>query len=165
MFEVDFSKPLLIVGFGNLLQQDDGAGVLVVQKLRELDLPENFRVVEGGVMGVDTISLFENYSQVILVDCVKASNSDEQFLEFQLDDVALKSNDFRFSLHELNLNTVLTLMETLKIKIPKILFLGIQPENCEFGFEVSKNVKIAVDKVVSRILKITNYEENYFEVN
>lgn len=157
MFEVDFSEPLLIVGFGNLLQQDDGAGVLVIQKLRELKLPENIWVVEGGVMGVDTISLFENYSQVILVDCVNVSNSDEQIFEFQLDDVSLKSNDFRFSLHELNLNTVLTLMETLKIEVPRILFLGIKPEKVGFGLEVSENVKLAVDKVVSRVLEIMNY--------
>lgn len=164
MFEVDFSKPLLIVGFGNLLQQDDGAGVLVVQKLRELKLPENIRIVEGGVMGVDTISLLENYSQVILVDCVNVSNSDEQVFEFQLDDVSLKSNDFRFSLHELNLNTVLILMETLKIKVPRILFLGIKPEKIGFGLEVSENVKLAVDQVVSRIYEIMNYQEKLLEV-
>lgn len=157
MFEVDFSKPLLIVGFGNLLLKDDGAGILVIQKLRELKLPENIWVAEGGVMGVDTISILENYSQVILVDCINVSNSDEQTFEFQLDEVvSIKSNDFKFSLHELNLNTVLTVMETLKIRIPKILFLGIKPKNCGFGFEVSENVKSAVDQVVDRILEIMN---------
>ena len=39
----------LIIGFGNLLMGDDGAGIHLIQKLATVDLPAEVELIDGGV--------------------------------------------------------------------------------------------------------------------
>ncbi|MCC7430849.1 hydrogenase maturation protease [bacterium] len=154
MFVYDPKKPLLIIGFGNPLRSDDGAGVFAIEKLKKMKLPENVKLLDGGTMGIDTISVFENYSQVILIDCLRSDLTFEPIVEASLDEIILKPNELHFSAHELNLNSVLNLMKTLKLPIPNIFVYGINPESTSYGTELSSKAKNAVELVLKKIQKL-----------
>ena len=61
---------LLILGLGNPLMGDDGAGIQIVEELKKSDLPEYVDVIDGGTAGVGLIDLMSGYSRVIVVDAV-----------------------------------------------------------------------------------------------
>jgi hydrogenase maturation protease len=64
------TKPsILVAGIGNIFFGDDAFGVEVVQRLVERRLPENVRVIDFGIRGLDlTYALLDGYDLVILVD-------------------------------------------------------------------------------------------------
>jgi hydrogenase maturation protease len=71
------SGPLLVLGIGNVLCRDDGAGVEVVAALRqrarrgEVALPRGTRVVDGGTLGLALLPLVTAARAMLLVDAVE----------------------------------------------------------------------------------------------
>src|SRR5947209_2868396 len=62
---------ILIAGIGNIFLGDDAFGVEVAQRLGQRSLPEQVRVIDFGIRGMDlTYALLDDYETVILVDAV-----------------------------------------------------------------------------------------------
>ncbi len=60
---------ILIAGIGNIFLGDDAFGVEVAQRLAGCALPEDVRVVDFGIRGLDlAYALLDGYEMVILVD-------------------------------------------------------------------------------------------------
>ena len=65
--------PVLVLGLGNVVCTDDGAGIAAIHKLlREYDMPEGVLALDGGTLGLSLLPLVDNADQVILVDAIKA---------------------------------------------------------------------------------------------
>ncbi len=143
-------KPLLIAGFGNILISDEGAGVLVIQELKKLDMPNNITLLDGGTMGIDFISFLNKYSQVIIIDCLKTFPNEGNVIQFTLDQVKVNDNN-NISIHGIDLNTVINLMCSLNMKIPEILIYGIKPYNLNYGIGVSDNVLKSINQITRQI--------------
>ena len=66
------SNPLhrtLVIGLGNPLMGDDGAGVAALERLRdEWELPPEVELVDGGTWGMNLLPLVESAPRLILVD-------------------------------------------------------------------------------------------------
>jgi len=58
----------VVLGVGNLLVGDEGAGVHVVRILQESGGIDGVEIVDGGTGGFHLLEYFENYDRVILVD-------------------------------------------------------------------------------------------------
>ncbi len=62
---------LLVVGCGNLLRADDGAGPVLVRRLWEGGVPSGVRLVDGGTAGMDVAFQMRGARRVIIADaCV-----------------------------------------------------------------------------------------------
>jgi hydrogenase maturation protease len=62
---------ILVAGVGNIFLGDDAFGVEVIAQLHRRTLPENVKVVDFGIRGLDlTYALLENYEALILVDAM-----------------------------------------------------------------------------------------------
>ena len=61
-------QPVLVLGIGNYLLGDEGAGVHAVQELAQEALPPHVRCVDGGTGGFHLLSYLQEYSTVILID-------------------------------------------------------------------------------------------------
>jgi hydrogenase maturation protease len=60
---------ILVAGIGNIFLGDDGFGVEVARRLAERALPDNVRVVDFGIRGMDLVyALLEDYDALIFVD-------------------------------------------------------------------------------------------------
>ncbi len=64
------AKPrILVAGIGNIFLGDDGFGVEVVRRLQQRNLPEDVRIVDFGVRGLDLVyALQDGYETTILID-------------------------------------------------------------------------------------------------
>src|SRR4030042_7180736 len=65
-------QDILILGIGNLLLKDEGVGVHVVERLREIPLPENVEVLDGGTAGLDLVDFIGGRKKLIVIDAVNA---------------------------------------------------------------------------------------------
>jgi hydrogenase maturation protease len=63
-------EPVLVVGFGNPLAGDDGAGPAVIERLVRAGLPPGLRAEEGGQDSLRLPSLWRGERRVFLVDAL-----------------------------------------------------------------------------------------------
>ena len=62
----------LIVGFGNELRADDGAGLAVVRRLAAAGLPDGVRAAEVGIGGIALLhELQDGCDRLVIVDAVR----------------------------------------------------------------------------------------------
>lgn len=59
---------LLVIGCGNLLRADDGAGPILIRHLWEDGVPEDVRLVDGGTAGMDVAFQMRGARKVVIVD-------------------------------------------------------------------------------------------------
>jgi hydrogenase maturation protease len=59
---------LLVVGCGNLLRADDGAGPVLIRRLWDDGVPGDVRLVDGGTAGMDVAFQMRGARRVVIVD-------------------------------------------------------------------------------------------------
>jgi hydrogenase maturation protease len=68
--------PIVVIGVGNILRGDDGAGARLVEALRTVwaadptGLPEDTRLVDGGTLGLDLLRTVAGARALLLLDAV-----------------------------------------------------------------------------------------------
>jgi len=153
----------LILGLGNPLMADDGAGVQVVELLRQERLPAGVRVQDGGTAGVGLVPEIEGYQRLILVDCARigANPGDGnvpakagEWRRFTLKEAnLLGKDDSPLSLHNASLRDALQLAEALNLLPPEVIIYGIQPASVEWDRPMSAEVKAALPAVAEAVLE------------
>jgi hydrogenase maturation protease len=124
-----FATPAtLVLGFGNVLLSDDGAGVQLVERLR-LELgPEAAQFVDGGTLSFSLLSYVETADAMLVIDAadLKAAPGTVALFEGAAMDDYLKSSRRR-TVHEVGLIDLLD-MARLQDCLPlKRALLCIQP--------------------------------------
>lgn len=145
-------QDLLILGVGNPIMGDDGAGIRAVELLSARDLPANVRVMEAGTPGWGLASWLEGFSSVILVDAVQMGLPPGTWRRFRPEDVQVLLQDQAFSLHEPDLACGLALADALDVLPENLVIYGIEPEQTLPGSalspEIIANLQPMVDKII-----------------
>ena len=66
-----------VIGIGNILRQDDGIGIRVIEFLEAIGIPSYVKWIQGDIAGLDLIKYFE-YNRVVIVDAAKMGVSPAQ---------------------------------------------------------------------------------------
>jgi len=81
--------PVLVLGLGNVVCTDDGAGIAAIHKLlREYEMPEGVVALDGGTLGLSLLPLVDSADQVILVDAIRADGPPGTQVRIEGDEVA-----------------------------------------------------------------------------
>ena len=140
----------VIIGIGNTLKGDDGAGPLICRKLQQMDFGTE-------IINAETVP--ENYIQVIVktapdnllvIDAIDFNAPPGSIRVFKPDQL----DSFVFSTHTLS-PRLFTEMVGRYIKV-NVLFLGIQPAQISLGQPLSLQVEQAVDRLVHILADIFN---------
>ncbi len=134
------NKKKLFVGIGNVLKSDDGVGVYISNKLKESSDVQKLTVevsIENYIGKINSL----NPDVLILVDCVDYGKS-AGYAELL---PAEKVKDFTLNTHNISLKRISELF-----KMP-VYILGIQPENVQFGENISETVLKAANKLINKI--------------
>ncbi|HEY7441077.1 MAG TPA: hydrogenase maturation protease, partial [Vicinamibacterales bacterium] len=68
--------PLVVLGLGNVLLEDDGIGAAAVALLLErYEVPPGVRVLDGGTLGLSLLPYIDAADALILVDAIRAEGS------------------------------------------------------------------------------------------
>jgi hydrogenase maturation protease len=142
----------LVLGMGNPILSDDGAGLVVAQRLRATPMPDGVEVLESEVGGLRMLELVRGFDRVIIVDAIKSDRSPGEIVRFEGKDFA---GGHRYgSAHSIHLGTALELGRRLGYPMPAdVVVYAIEAVDVEtFGEELSSPVAEAVDRVVEMII-------------
>lgn len=152
----------LVLGVGNPLCGDDGAGVWAIKLLAENTLPPTVHVHDAGTPGLALPLYLEGWSRVILVDAVQMGCHPGTWRRFRLQDVQLPIAGASLSLHESDLAGGLALADALGVLPETVVIYGIEPTCCEINHGLSLAVQSALPEMVEVILtEIWNGKETH----
>lgn len=143
-----------ILCYGNSLHGDDAFGPSVYQALQELELGNHITCFDAGIAGLNSLSLYENCDQVLIIDaCIGLGNIGELHY-FSLEQY-LSLFDDQNPVHDFDLNYLLhALPTTLKQSIPKIELLCVEITSVQtFQSSISPEIKTAIFNATDWILE------------
>jgi hydrogenase maturation protease len=139
----------LVLGIGNLLLSDDGAGIHAVQHLVDnYDLPSSVRAIDGGTLSFSLAEYFETASSLIVFDaarlneipgtirCLIGADMD-QYLRFK-----------RSSVHEVGLAELMDIARLTGHLPEKRALIAIQPAELGWGDRLSGRVADSMPRAV-----------------
>jgi hydrogenase maturation protease len=144
----------VIIGCGNLLRSDDGAGPMLIRKLWERGVPPGVRLADGGTAGMDVTFQIGDAEELILVDVCKSGAKPGTIFELPGEEVeAPPLKDV--NLHDFRWDNALALGRwLLKSRFPKkVTVFLIEAENLSHGFGLSPTVEAALDRLAEELLQ------------
>lgn len=145
-------RKVLVLGIGNLVMSDDGVGVKVVQRLqREFCMPGQVDVMDGGTLGLDILPRLEGIEQLIVVDAVETGQSPGTLVRLSGDDIP-QALETRLSPHQMGLKDLLAVSRLMGHTPREMVLVGIQPGSIEMGTELTPEVELHVETMITTVL-------------
>ena len=142
---------MLIIGFGNLLMGDDGAGVHLIQKLTNQALPPQVELLDGGVCSFAALGELQSASMAILVDSMTGGGKPGDIYRLTADQLGCGPPTKALSVHDFSLLDSLRVAQQTGT-LPPVIIYGIEPACLDLSLELSPLVELAVDTVITRIM-------------
>jgi hydrogenase maturation protease len=137
----------LVLGLGNLLMNDDAAGLKAIYALRE-SYPEraDLQLIDGGTLGLDLLTYVEWADKLLLIDAID--------LGIEAGSVALLEGDAidpvletKVSPHQVGLSDLLAVTELMGNRPAEVTLLGIQYASIEMEMTLSPAVAAGLTKL------------------
>ena len=138
---------MLIIGCGNRQRSDDGAGILVAERLRDLGIPAETRSGEAA----DLIEAWRGADDVIVVDAVMTGAPVGTVQAWDARQ-PLASVSTTASTHGLGVAEAIGLAQVLQCLPAQLQVYGIEGRRFEPGAEISPEVQRAIEDVAHRII-------------
>lgn len=143
-------KPILVMGVGNLIQQDDGVGVHVIREMESWDLPETVELFDGGTAGLDLTGTIEGRETLIVIDAVDAGAKPGTMFRFTPEDITVKFTHYD-SLHQMGLLETLNMAKMQGIGPEQTIIFGVQPRVVDWGTELTPTVSVILPRLFELI--------------
>jgi len=138
---------IVVLGLGNVLHADDGAGVQAIQRLRQdARVPEDVSLVEGGTLGLELLPYVWDCSRLIVIDAVDVGEAPGTVVRMTGEE--LNSLPGNASVHQLGVSDLLVALRVLAQREPEVVLLGAQPANTDWSTELSPAMVAAMDSLV-----------------
>jgi len=138
---------VLVLGIGNTLLGDEGAGVRAMELMRTSNPDEHTEYVDGGTLSFTLTQYIEEADHLIVVDAANfggAPGAWKCFIDEEMDDFLSKRGR---SVHEVSLSDLLDIARlTDRLPQRRALF-GIQTQHIGWGEHLSAPVSAAVREV------------------
>jgi hydrogenase maturation protease len=148
------SARILVVGFGNPLMADDGAGPEVVRRLNAGQLPAGVRVEDGGSDSLRLPGLWRGEAEVWLVDAIASGGQPGSIIRLGHEDV-LAVPQRHATAHALSLPEGLRWISLSYPEMAAVRYRlwGIVAGRLALMPGLSEKVVAAVERVVREILR------------
>lgn len=141
----------LIVGIGNLLLQDEGIGVHIIQALRDKTLPAHVDLLDMGTATMNLAFYLEGVQKVIIVDALKAGQKPGTIYQCRPEDL-IADKEGPVSLHDLGVVESLSMSKKLGYS-PEVVIIGVEPKTIDWGMELTEEVKKEMPNIIDAVLK------------
>jgi len=154
--------PLIILGLGNKILGDDGAGILVAEKLKKrLQNVPQIKVDTTSLGGLRIIDFIKDYNSAIIIDTIKSG------MKLAGHIYIFSHKDFINSLrmvsyHDINFCTAIEFAKKMNIQMPQeILIYAIEAKKTDvFTYKISREIKTAIDICTEKIISFIEKEFN-----
>ena len=143
----------LLLGLGNLLMNDDAAGVRVIQSLLDkYNFPDDVKVMDGGTLGLDLLPHLEGIDRLLVIDAVETGAAPGTIVRLAGEDIPLALAT-KVSPHQMGLKDLLLVADLQGYAPPLMVLWGVQPGSIEMDIEMSPEVAEAVPALELRVLE------------
>jgi hydrogenase maturation protease len=147
------SEPsILVLGVGNILLGDEGAGVRTIELLQErYRFSAEVEFVDGGTAGLELLACLDDKDHLIIIDAIIGSEPPGTIRKMILDDPPAFFQN-RISPHQLGLSEMLSCAAMTDSLPEHISLYGIIPESLETGLQLSHTVAAAVEDIALQVI-------------
>lgn len=156
------SNQIAVIGLGNLLLQDEGAGIHAIRSLQNNYIFDpQISIIDGGTSGFDLLPFFENHQKIIIIDTINFQKEPGFLGSYQNDDI-LRLFNKKMSLHQLGLSDLLGDLKLHEIYPEELYLVGIQPLKMDIGLNLSELIYAKLDDIISIVLhQLNNWGINH----
>jgi hydrogenase maturation protease len=141
-------RPVLILGLGNILLQDEGVGVHVVERLqRAFHIPPEVEVLDGGTAGMALYEHIVDRRHLLVIDAVNTGRPPGTVVKLTRDEVPVYWQT-QVSPHQLALSDILAALLMAGRDLPEIALIGIEPLSLNTGIGLSAVVMQQMDNLL-----------------
>ncbi|MGD8191326.1 HyaD/HybD family hydrogenase maturation endopeptidase [Brevibacillus ginsengisoli] len=142
---------ITVLGIGNTLFQDEGIGVHAIEAFRnkQADYP-HVNIEDGGTEGMKLLPLIESTSHLIIVDAVAAQGEAGEIICLEKEEIPHFPNA-RLSQHQQSFQELLGLADFRGHLPENIYFIGVIPQDIEWGTQMTEKVEAVIPVVVDKI--------------
>jgi hydrogenase maturation protease len=144
---------VLILGIGNILLGDEGAGCRAVEELeRRYVFPSSVRLLDGGTAGLELLPAIAEADHLIIIDALAGGRPPGTVVQVEGENVPATFLE-RISPHQIGISDVLA-SASITGELPESLVLyGIEPKSLNTGLELSEPVRLGLEKIVIAVVK------------
>jgi len=145
--------PMLVLGLGNILLQDEGMGVAVIERLqRRYRVSDEVELLDGGTSGMSLLDDIRSRQHLIVVDAVRTGKPAGTEVVLTGEEVpAFLCN--KVSPHQLALSDVLANLALMSESPHQVTVIGMEPLSLETHLGLSKLVASRLQSLTDRVLE------------
>ena len=149
-----YPAEVTVLGVGNVILQDEGFGVRVVEYLdSRYEFPEDVQLVDGGTLGIELTQYVTGTKKLLIIDSINGGAAPGTRFRFENDAVMAHFQD-KLSAHEVGVQDVLALLTVTGRKVPEVAVIGAQPYRVEAGVELTREMQEILPEVAEEALEI-----------
>lgn len=136
-----------IIGIGNPLRGDDGAGAAVVERLSAMGLPA--QAFDGD--GAELMEAWQGHDNVFLIDATVSGAPPGTLHRFEAGEREIPKSFFRYSSHLFGVAEAVETARHLGRLPEKLIIYGIEGAQFDLGQGLSPEVEQGIQEVAERI--------------
>lgn len=144
-------RQILVLGIGNSIMSDDGAGPAVIASLNAGGAPTAVSLVDGGTCGLALLPHIEDATALIVVDAVCVGKAPGTVTVFEGEDMHTAFRDAKQTAHEVSLSDLLDAARATGALPSRRALVAIEPERIAVGAELSPQVGAAVARASAAV--------------
>lgn len=140
---------MLVIGIGSMIMMDDGLGARVAGAIQDLLQEHDITVLIGETDVQYCLDAIKQDNFLIIIDAMAQGAEPGSVEIIPLQDV-IKSHGKLYAQHDYSL------IEAVALNYAEIqgYFIGIEPGDIRFGFDLSDSLKIRFDSICERVSNI-----------
>jgi hydrogenase maturation protease len=141
----------LVLGLGNLVHADDGAGVHAIHRLEsDPRVPPNVVLLDGGTQGLGLLHHVSGVRRLLAIDAIDAGEPPGTVLRFE--GKALRGLPGKASVHQLGFADLMVALELLGESPGEVVVIGVQPKSTEWSAELTETVARALPRLIDNVV-------------
>jgi hydrogenase maturation protease len=145
------TRRTVVIGLGNALMADDGAGLAALERLRLHPLASGVELVDGGTWGLNLLPVIEGADRVLLLDAVNAGAPPGTIIQLEGASIP-RFLETKVSPHQVDLRDVLALAELRGTCPHETVVIGVQPARVEMAAALTPTVERQIGALVAAAL-------------
>lgn len=145
------AEKVLVIGMGNILMQDEGIGVRVLEELQcRYHIMGNIELMDGGTTGTELLEPIRQTDILVVTDAINTGDKAGTLVRIADDQVPMFFQT-KISNHQLGLSDLLAIL-TLQGQAPKhVVILGMVPHYLENKLGLSDEATAGLEVMLNQL--------------
>ena len=144
-------KKTMVLGIGNIIMGDEGFGLHVIRRLKEIGMPENIILEEGGVGGFNLLNDLRGIEKLVVVDIMMLPSPPGELKVFEPGNPPTEPGKAIVSFHQVGVLELVNIWGMMGNEEPEVTFVVTRPQTIDWSTELTQPLKVAVEKAANMI--------------